>query len=381
MIYMDNAATTKIDKAVEEEINKYNDIYFANSSSLNKMGYLSEERLKYINKYILDYLGDNEGRIIWTSGGTESNNMALKMIAKLRKRAGNHILSTKMEHPSILRVLDELSEDGYNIEYINIDKNGHVDIEDLKSKIRKDTILVSIMHVNNEIGSINDIENIGREIKSLNREIIFHVDAIQSFGKIDINVKKMCIDLLSTSSHKIHGPKGVGFLYVNKDINIKAFILGGGQQDNLRSGTINLPGIAGMCKAVEIIAKDKNLYYNNIYKLASYFIDGLKNKKYFVIGDRKDYSPYIVAVAFPDVRSEVMLHALEEYDIYVGAGSACSSHKKAESGTLNGIGFDNNLKDKVVRFSFSRNNKIEEIDKLLEVLDEKYNVLSKYVRK
>lgn len=381
MIYLDNAATTKIDKSVASEIEKYNEVYFGNPSSLNKMGYIAEEKLKNINKYLLDVLGDKEGKIIWTSGGTESNNMALKSIAKAKKRSGMHIISDKSEHPSILRVLDELAKDGYEIEYVNIDNNGHIDIDDLNNKLRDDTILVTIMHVNNEIGSINDIAKIGKIIKNKNKNIVFHVDAIQSFGKIDINVKNMNIDMLSTSGHKIHGPKGVGFLYINNNINIEPMILGGGQQDGYRSGTINLPGIAGMIKAIEIIEKDKNIIYDNIYKLADRFITGIKNDKYIVIGDRVDFSPYIVAVAFKDVRAEVMLHALEEYDIYVGAGSACSSHNKKESLTLKSMNFQKDMMDKVVRFSFSRYNTIEDIDKTIEIIDKKYEELSKYIRK
>lgn len=379
MIYLDNAATTKVDERVIKKIEECFREDYGNPSSLNRMGFLSEEKVKECTDYILKALrADSDDNIIWTSGGTESNNMALKGIAEKMVRTGKHIITSKIEHASILNVCKYLSDKGYEIEYLDVDDKGHVDIEKLKNMIRKDTILVSIMHVNNEIGSINDLEIIGKIIKEKNNNTIFHVDSIQGFGKVALDVKKMNIDLLSTSGHKVHGPKGIGFLYIKKGVLIPAMFLGGGQQDGYRSGTVNVPGIVGMTEAIKIIFEDYDNIQRHLYDISNHMKEKLKDTDFLILGGE---APHILSIVFPDVRAEVMLHSLEEEDIYVGAGSACSSHEKHISQTLSNIGLKKDYYDKAVRFSFSRFNTLEEIDKTVDIIKEKYAILSRFVRK
>ena len=386
IIYLDNSATTKVDSRVADLFTELNEKFYANPSSIHRLGFLAEKKQdEYLDEFIkTTQVGKEE--IIFTSGGTESNNLAIKGIVNTYTKNGRHIITTKVEHPSVLNVFKELENDGFCVTYLDVDNDGRKEKKKLKNSIREDTILVSVMHINNEIGSINDIESIGKIIKEKNKNTFFHTDMVQSFGKYFLNIKESKIDLFSASSHKFYGPKGVGILYKNKNVRIKPELLGGGQQNNLRSGTINTFGNIMMMKAYSLMIEDKDIIYHNISEIHNHFIDGINylNGKYGNIflnsKDNDNFSKYIINVSFKGIRSEVLLHSLEEDNIYVSSGSACSSHKKIKSDTLNAIGLNNDLMDSAIRFSFGKFNNIDEVQKVIEVLDKKIEILRKYHR-
>lgn len=381
-IYFDNSATTKMAPEVVDTINSFNDKYYANPSAMHRFGYLVEEEIKKATRVMSDLIGVSDKEIIWTSGATESNNLAIYGYAIAHKKIGTRIITTKIEHPSVSKVCERLAEEGFDIVYLSVDENGHIDIDELKEKIDDNTILVSIMYVNNEIGSVQDIDNIGKVIKDKNKNIAFHVDFVQGFGRYKINCKKSLIDFLSISSHKFNGPKGVGVLYKNESVRITPLILGGGQQGGIRSGTLNTFGIIGSAKAGEI--SYENMLKNNekLLRFRDYLIDKLDNmsKKYdnIHINTKKTtgFSNHIVSVSFKNIRSEVMLHALEEKGIYVSAGSACSTHSKVASRTLDAIGLDKSFIDSTIRVSFGIYNELSEIDTFIEELDRLIPVLN-----
>ena len=279
-----------------------------------------------------------------------------------------------------------LEEQGYRISYISVDKNGQVDIEELLNTICKDTILVSIMYVNNEIGTIEDIATISKLIKEKKKNVLFHVDAIQAYGKFKIYPKRLGIDLMSVSGHKIHGPKGIGFLYIKDKTKINPYIYGGGQQKGMRSGTENVPGIAGLGKSVELIYKNQETKIEQLYTLKEYFIQKLKEIDYVSVNgisgiDINETAPHVVSVTVEGIRSEVLLHALEEKGIYVSSGSACSSNHPSLSGTLRAIGLEKADVEGTIRFSFSVFTQKEELDYAIDAMKELIPMLRKYVRK
>lgn len=381
MIYLDNSATTKTDKRVLDAINAFNENYYANPSAIHRFGYLVEEEVKKATAYVAKVLGVNDNELIWTSGGTESNNLAIYGYANAYKKRGNGIITTEFEHPSVLRVCERLSEDGFNVSYLSVDSSGHIDLDELKDKIDDNTILVSIMHTNNEIGAIQKISDIGALIKEKNKDTAFHVDFVQGFGKVQINCKKQNIDFLSISSHKIHGPKGVGILYKNKNFRIVPSLLGGGQQNGLRSGTLNTFGIIGTATATSISYDNIDEECGKLLRIRDYLINRLEElaNKYnnIYINTKMDdnFAPHIVSVSFKGIRSEVLVHSLEEKDIYVSAGSACSSHSKKESDTLKAIGLGSDIIDSTIRISIGRFNELNDIDILLSELDKLIPVL------
>lgn len=374
-IYFDNSATTKVDSDVLKYMNDFSDEFYANPAALHRFGFEVEEKIKLETEKIAKLIGAEKNEIIWTSGGTESNNMALRGVAEAYKKVGNEIITTKIEHSSVMNTCKYLEECGFKVNYLSTDSEGHISLDELRELITDKTILVSIMLVNNEIGSVQNVEEIGKIIKSKNKNIIFHTDAVQGLGKIKINCKKSYIDLLSASSHKFHGPKGVGLLYKKSDVRIKPLIYGGGQQDNLRSGTLNTVGIVGTVKAIDMIYNDFDNEIKSLYTLRDRLIDRLNDlhDKYnnININTKKtdSFAPHIVSVSFKGIRSEVMLHALEEKGIYVSAGSACSSHSKKKSGTLTSIGLSDEMIDSTIRVSFSKYNVIEEVDKFINEVD------------
>lgn len=384
IIYFDNASTTKIAKEVLDLMSEVGDKYYANNESAHKFGAYLDNMLNDTNEYLAQILSCEKDEIIWTSGATEGNNFCIIKAVDKKKKQGKHIITTEMEHPSVSNVMNKLKDDGYEVEYVKIDNKGQVDIDDLQKKIRQDTILVSIMFVNNEIGAKQDLSKIGRVIKEKNKNTIFHVDCVQGFGKYEIKPKKMNIDLMTTSAHKIHGPKGVGFVYKNKSLILEPYLLGGGQQRNMRSGTINTQGIFAFKKAIEL-AYD-NLFENtkHLLSLRDYFIDKLIElnndlKDIYLITEKTDnFAMNIVSVNFKNVRAEVLLHALEEYNIYVSAGSACNSKDIKLSNTLKAINLPKDLQGSTIRFSFSRYNTIDEIDKCIYALKEIVPKLRKY---
>lgn len=384
--YLDNAATTKPFPEVSVIMQETMEVNYGNPSSMHQKGIDAEKYIRNARHIIAKSLKAEEKEIIFTSGGTEANNQALIGTALANKRKGNHIITTKMEHASVYNPLLFLESQGFRISFISVDQNGKIDINELLNEICDDTILISIMYVNNEIGAVQDIEKIGSLIKEKNKAILFHVDAIQAYGKFNIYPKRLHIDLLSVSGHKIHGPKGIGFLYVKDKTKIFPYIYGGGQQNGLRSGTENVPGIAGMGKAVEQIYKDHAKKQETLYQLKKYFIEQLqKIDGTFVNGISEialeETAPHIVSVTFDGIRSEVLLHALEEKGVYVSSGSACSSNHPALSGTLQAIGLNKNALESTLRFSFSINTTTEELDYTIASLQELLPVLRKYIRR
>ncbi|WP_312442444.1 cysteine desulfurase family protein [Lacrimispora sp.] len=380
--YFDNSATTRVLEPVKDIVVKIMTEDYGNPSAKHKKGMDAERYIKEAAEIIAGTLKVAPKEIVFTSGGSESNNMALIETAMANKRAGNHIISTGIEHASVYNPLAFLEEQGFSVTYLPVDAQGHIRLEELEAAIRPETILVSIMYVNNEIGAVEPIEAISKVIKKKNPSILFQVDAIQAYGKFVIRPKRQGIDLLSVSAHKIHGPKGVGFLYVDQRVKIRPLIYGGGQQRGMRSGTENVPGIAGMGVAAKIMYTDHGEKMQSMTALKDYMIDRLSEIDGVTVNSLSgDLSaPQIVSASFSDIRSEVLLHALEEREIYVSSGSACSSNHPAVSGTLKGIGVKPELLDSTLRFSFGVYSTKEEIDYSIDVLKELLPVLRRYQR-
>lgn len=384
-VYLDNAATTLPFHSVGEIMMDTLKVNYGNPSSKHLKGVEAEKFVKDARKKIAASMKVEEKEIVFTSGGTESNNQALIGTAFANKRSGKHIISTKIEHPSIHNPLIFLEEAGFEITYLNVDKNGHIFMEELLNAIHDDTILVSIMYVNNEIGAVQDIAAISKAIKEKKKDIIFHVDAIQAYGKYKIYPKKLGIDLLSVSGHKIHGPKGIGFLYIKDKVKTKPFILGGGQQKGMRSGTENVPGIAGLGNAVEEFYTNHEEKIQNMYELKKYFVEQLLNIEGISINglnglEIEETSPSIISAGVEGIRSEVLLHSLADKGIFVSSGSACSSNHPALSGTLQAIGVKKELLDSTIRFSLSVYNTKEELEYTISVLKELIPMLRRYRR-
>ncbi len=381
--YLDNSATTKAFDEVIEAVKSEMSEYYGNPSSMHIKGFEAEKKIKETTKIIASTLKCDESEIIYTSGGTEADNMALIGIARAYKRSGKHIITSSIEHAAILQSAEFLKEEGYEITYLSTDSNGVVNLEELENSIREDTILVSVMGVNNEIGTVEPIEKISEIIKKKNPNTLFHVDAVQAYGKIKLIPKKMGIDLLSVSGHKIHGPKGIGFLYVSYKIKIKPIIFGGGQQKNMRSGTENVCGIMGLGAAVKKIFDNFDEDTSRMRELRERMIKGLTECEGVTINgaDFENSAPHIVSASVKGVRAEVLLHSLEEKGIYISSGSACASNKPAVSATLKAIGVDKDLLDSTVRFSFSVLTTKDEIDYALENFKETIEKLRLYVRR
>lgn len=380
--YFDNSASTRVLDSVKDIVVKTMTEDYANAAAKHRKGMEAEQYIREARKIIAGTLKAAEKEILFTSGGSESNNMALIGTALANQRAGRHIISTAVEHPSVYNPLTYLEELGFEITFLPVDHNGHISLQQLEESIRPDTILVSVMYVNNEVGAVEPIEEISRIIKAKNPSVIFHVDAIQAYGKYVIRPKKQGIDLLSVSGHKIHGPKGVGFLYIRSGVKIKPLIYGGGQQNNLRSGTENVPGASGLGVAAKEMYTNHEEKIRRLTELKDYMTDRLGEIEGTSINSKKgaESAPQIVSVSFEGVRSEVLLHALEDKGIYVSSGSACSSHHPGISGTLKGIGVAQKYLDATIRISFGIFNTKEEIDYCIDTLKELLPVLRRYQR-
>ena len=383
---MDNSATTRCsDRACQLMVDLLTKDY-GNPSSLHMKGIEAERFVETAKKKIAKTLRVSEKEIIFTSGGTESNNLAIIGAAMANRRAGNHIITTSIEHASVENPMEFLKEQGFEITYLSVDENGIISLEELEEAVTEQTILVSMMQVNNEIGAIEPVAEAAELIKKKNPDTLIHVDAIQSYGKMYIYPKKLGIDMLSVSGHKIHGPKGSGFLWVKEKTKLKPLILGGGQQKGMRSGTENVPAIAGLGEAAEEIYENLDEKRAHLYGLKQRFIDGIEKLEGTHVNGKtgEDSAPHIVSVSFEGIRSEVLLHSLEDRGIYVSSGSACSSNNHAGnqkgSKTLRNIHLKENLLDSTLRFSFSVHTTEEEIDYALEVLGELLPVLKKYTR-
>lgn len=384
--YLDNSATTRCsDRACQLMVDLLTKDY-GNPSSLHMKGIEAERFVETAKKKIAKTLRVSEKEIIYTSGGTESNNLAIIGAAMANRRAGNHIITTSIEHASVENPMEFLKEQGFDITYLSVDENGIISLEELEEAVTEQTILVSMMQVNNEIGAIEPVAEAAELIKKKNPDTLIHVDAIQSYGKMYIYPKKLGIDMLSVSGHKIHGPKGSGFLWVKEKTKLKPLILGGGQQKGMRSGTENVPAIAGLGEAAEEIYENLDEKRAHLYGLKQRFIDGIEKLEGTHVNGKtgEDSAPHIVSVSFEGIRSEVLLHSLEDRGIYVSSGSACSSNnhagKQKGSKTLRNIHLKENLLDSTLRFSFSVHTTEEEIDYALEVLGELLPVLKKYTR-
>lgn len=380
--YLDNSATTSCSKAVTEKMVELLTQDYGNPSSLHMKGVIAEKYITEAKKKIAKTLKVEEKELVFTSGGTESNNLAIIGSALANKRAGMHVITTSIEHASVTNPFIWLSENGFEVTYLGVDAYGQIKLDELKDAIRPDTILVSIMHVNNEIGALQPIEEAGKVIKAANPKTLFHVDAIQSYGKMTIFPKKWNVDMLSVSGHKIHGPKGSGFLFIKDKTKVKPLIHGGGQQKGMRSGTENVPAIAGLAVASEEMYQNLEENRNHLFALRDYFIEEVEKLDGVTVNGKKDHdsAPHIVSVSIDGVRAEVILHTLEDRNIYVSAGSACSSNKPAISSTLQSIGLKKELLDSTVRFSFSIHTTKEELDYALGVMRETIPMLQRYTR-
>lgn len=381
--YLDNSATTRCYEEVAEIVAKTMIEDYGNPSAMHLKGVEAENYVKESAKAIAKTLKVQDKEIYFTSGGTESDNWALIGSALANHRQGKHMITTPFEHSAVSAPLAWLQEQGFEITVIPVDEQGNLDLKKLEEAIREDTILVSTMFVNNEMGAVVPVEEVGKIVHEKNPKALYHVDAIQAYGKYKIYPKKMGIDLLAVSGHKIHGPKGVGFLYINEKAKVQPLILGGGQQKGMRSGTDNVPGIAGLGAAAKMIYENLDKNVEHMRELKLYFAKELEKLEQVEINgpDPEKGAPHILNVSFLGVRSEVLLHSLEDLGIYVSAGSACSSHKRAGSASLGALSLSQERKESAIRFSFCETTTKEEVDYTLEALKKLLPMLRRYARK
>lgn len=377
--YFDNSATTPVYPEVRDLVVRLMEEDYGNPSSLHLKGVEAARYVTDAREKMARLMKVMPKEIVFTSGGTESNNMALIGGALANRRAGNKIITTEVEHASVESPVSFLEDMGFEVDRIGVDSKGVINVDELVDAVDDNTIIVSVMYVNNEIGSVMPVQDIAKRIKEKNPVVLFHVDAIQAFGKYVIYPGRMGIDMMSVSSHKFHGPKGVGALYIRDRVKVKPVIYGGGQQNGMRSGTENVPGIAGMALAAEMTYRDLDEKVRHMREVKQHLIDELTGieEVYSNSGD----APHIASITFKGVRSEVMLHALEEREIYVSSGSACSSNKHSTSGTLKAIGLPPEKLESTLRFSFSPENTIEQVDYAVQCCKELLPVLRRYVRK
>ena len=377
-IYFDNSATTRVYPEVADIMVKVMTEDYGNPSSLHMMGVRAENYIKETTKEITGVLKCRDDEIIYTSCGTESNNLAITGTALAKKRKGKHIITTSIEHASVRAVMEFLEKEGFSITYIDPDDKGRIDPKDVTDAVNDETILVSCMMINNEIGAVQPVAEISKAVKKKKSDVVFHVDAIQSFGKISVIPSRIGAELISVSGHKIHGPKGSGFLYVKKGTLIRPILYGGGQQRNMRSGTENVPAIAGLGVAVNKTFEGFDEKISHIKEVRDSFIEKV-TKLPDVVSNSGD-APHIASISFLGVRAEVMLHALEERGIYISSGSACSSNKKTVSRTLQSLGLSDEAMESTVRFSFGEDNTPEEVDHAVSVISEILPILRHYTR-
>ncbi len=385
-VYLDNSATTKCYDSVCGVVAKTMAEDYGNPSSAHRKGVEAEQYIRWSKEVVARLLKVQEKELYFTSGGTESDNLAIIGAVRGNSREGKHLITSVIEHPAVLNTMHYLEdEEGYRVTYLQVDENGRVSVEELRDALCEETVLVSIMHVNNEIGSVQPIGQIGLVIKEYNyrnqKNVLLHVDAIQGFGKFRIHPKRENIDLLSISGHKIHGPKGSGLLYVGQHVKMKSIFYGGKQQ-SIRSGTLNVPGIAGFATACKEIYAGFDHKVMRMLELKQYFIEEVsKIQDVKVHTPIHESAPHIISVGFAGIRSEVLLHSLEDKGIYVSAGSACSSNRPGISGVLKSIGLNQKYLDSTLRFSLSEFTTREEIDYTLETLYNYIPMLRRYTRR
>ena len=381
-VYFDNAATTRVRPEVAELMVKVMEEDYGNPSSMHGFGVRAERYVKEAAERIAASLKVSPKEIVFNSGGTEGNNNVIVGTALKRKGLGKHIISTRIEHAAVYNPLIFLEGMGYEVTFLDVDSRGHIDIEELKRSVRPDTILVSCMFVNNEMGAIEDIASVSRTVKEINPRTYIHTDAIQAYGKLSIRPKELGVDMLTVSGHKIHGPKGTGFIYINEKVNISPIILGGGQQKDRRSGTENVPGIAGLGLAAEMYRREHEEINKKMLSIKDRLMDRLSGIEGVTLNSERGElsAPHIVSASFEGVRAEVLLHALEEKGVYVSSGSACSSNHPAISGTFKAIGVKKELLDSTIRFSFGIYNEPEEADYAADCIEELLPVLRRFKR-
>ena len=384
--YLDNAATTPVFPEVKEIMVRVMEEDYGNPSSKHTKGMEAEQYIRKAKEIISGCLKCQPKEIIFTSGGTESNNMAFIGAAIANRRAGKHIITTRIEHASVYEPMAYLEEMGYEVTYLPVDPAGRVSVEDIENALRDDTFLVSVMYVNNEIGSVQRIGEIGEALHRRNPDILFHVDAIQAFGKYKIVPGRLGIDMMSVSAHKIHGPKGTGFLYIRDGVKIRPILFGGGQQGGMRSGTENVPGIAGLGVAVQQIYQNHADKREHFFRMKKMLIEGLQQYEGVVIHGvdglpLEETAPHIVSAGFSSVKSEVMLHALAQEGVFVSSGSACSSNHPELSGTLQAVGVKGEMLDSTLRFSFSVITTAEQVMYAVETVGKLLPVLRKFTKR
>ena len=366
-IYLDNSATTRPYNSVCDKVADVMRNNYGNPSSLHRLGIAAEKEVKAAREAIAETLGVRADEIFFTSGGTESNNTAI--LGACRAARGKHIISTPVEHPATLNTLNYLENKGYRVDYVPVDRNGRVVLAELEEMVTPDTVLLTAMLVNNEIGSLQPIEQMSKVLKSRNKTALMHVDAVQGYCKIPFTAASLGADMISISGHKIHGPKGIGALYIKKGTRVSPLIFGGGQQSGMRPGTENVPGIAGLGVAAKRCHSKMAESVPSMNALRKRLEDGIRAAIDKVsINTPEICAPHILNVSFSGVRSEVVLHSLESENIYVSSGSACSSHKKEPSYVLTSIGLDRAMIDGSIRFSLSEFTTADEIDKTVEAL-------------
>lgn len=380
--YLDNSATTRVFPEVVELMNTIYLEEYGNPSSMHHKGVEAERRISQARHTLAQILKVSDRNLIFTSCGTESDNIAIIGGALANQRQGKHLITTRIEHPAVLESMNYLESIGFEVTYLPVDHNGVVDPKTVEDAVRDDTILVSIMHTNNEIGAREPVAEIGERIKRKNPHTLFHVDAVQGFGKAQIYPRRMHIDMLAVSGHKIHGPKGVGFLYLGDKVKVRNLIFGGGQQGGLRSGTENVAGIAGMALAAQMLYEHFDAQIDHLYTLKEMFLREISDIPDLRINGRTDResAPQIVSVTVPGVRAEVLLHALEEKKVYVSSGSACSSNRPHLSQTLIAIGLPGEYLDSTIRISLSAMTTEEDIHQAADALREIVPFLRKYTR-
>ncbi|MBF2609688.1 cysteine desulfurase family protein [Listeria welshimeri] len=379
MIYFDNSATTKPNDAVLETYTKVASNYFANPSSLHRFGAKSKELLDTSRKQIATMLGVLSEEIIFTSGGSEGNNLAIKGLAYSYKNRGNHIITSRIEHPSVRMVMEELESNGFRVTYLQVNKNGVIDLEELKAALTKETILISIMGVNNEVGSIQPLQEIGETIA--NREhTFFHVDFVQGIGKVPLEIGQMAIDLLTFSGHKFHALRGTGVLFKKKNVQLHPEILGGGQEMGYRSGTENLAGGVALAKALRL-ALENEQNTSELIEIRDYLLSEIAYMPDMTVHTKKSVAaPHIICFSAKGHRGEVLVHALEKEDIYISTTSACSSKQKLASSTLKAMGVTDEEATGAVRVSLSYENRLSEAKIFIQKLQEIIENLNKVVK-
>lgn len=383
LIYLDNSATTRADEQVVTAMNKYFLECYGNPSSLHRMGLEAEKAMNKARKQVAGFLKVDEKTITFVSGGTEGNNLAIRSAINKNKRLGNKIITSAIEHPSVLEVFKSYENNGYDVFYIDVDKKGFLDLEQLEEALDDKTILVSIMKVNNEVGSIQNTREIAKIIKERSQYCIFHSDCVQAVGKVPVEPLSEGIDILTFSGHKIHGPKGIGAIYVRKDLALQPILFGGGQERGFRSGTENLPGVVGIGVAVEQLSQFQQ-QVDHLQALKSKAIELLKAELsgiHFNSDESEKYAPHVLNISIEDVKSEVLLHLLEKKEIFISSGSACTSKKNSQSHVLKSMNLSSKYIEGSLRISFSKYNTLEEIEYMVKMLKESVDNVRKFTRR